>query len=145
MTYKPEYEVGLKSPGVWKEVRRLEAEVERLRMTPRDDLLVVANERDTYKAEVERLQASLVDWTTGVPWQAEVKRLQAEYERLGEEARMYYDEIQRKEAEVERLRRIEEAAKEAEEVLLWGFSELGLQEFERRRGNLRNALAEEKE
>ena len=31
MTYKPEYEVGPKSPGVWKEARRLEAEVERLR------------------------------------------------------------------------------------------------------------------
>jgi hypothetical protein len=30
MTYKPEFTVGPKSPGVWKEVRRLEAEVERL-------------------------------------------------------------------------------------------------------------------
>ena len=28
MTYRPEFTVGPKSPGVWKEVRRLEAEVE---------------------------------------------------------------------------------------------------------------------
>ena len=30
MTYHPEYEIGEKSPGVWKEVRRLEAEVDEL-------------------------------------------------------------------------------------------------------------------
>lgn len=31
MTYKPQWEINEKSPGVWQEVRRLEAEVKRLR------------------------------------------------------------------------------------------------------------------
>ena len=51
MTYHPEYTIGDKSPGVWKEVRRLEAEVERLQA-----LLYEARDGVTLMAEVERLR-----------------------------------------------------------------------------------------
>jgi len=47
MTYKPELKVGPKSPGVWKEVRRLEGKVERLRIE-RD-----LHHEDRKKAEAE--------------------------------------------------------------------------------------------
>lgn len=46
MTYHPEYEIGVKSPGVWKEVRRLEAELNRLREVIADGLVVKMNLQD---------------------------------------------------------------------------------------------------
>jgi hypothetical protein len=86
MTYKPEFNINEKSPGVWHEVRRLEAEVERLRA--RYDARVEEWQedcrlRDEAEAEVERLreetelaEAVIVNFTN------EAAELEAEVERL---------------------------------------------------------------
>ncbi len=73
MTYHPEYTIGDKSPGVWKEVRRLEAEVEQLQgMLQRQDAAYAA---ETH--EVERLRGLR-------KMEAELRReARAEVERLG--------------------------------------------------------------
>jgi len=117
MTYTPGYEIGPKSPGVWKEVRRLEAEIERLRKTLREWQEGYPGE---LIAEVEGLRAHYHDPTTGMATHdhAEVERLQehaeslgtallesrAEVEKLFNELKLTQEELMKEQDENERLR-----------------------------------------
>jgi predicted nucleic acid-binding Zn-ribbon protein len=118
VTYHPDYEIGPKSPSVWKEVRRLEAEVERLRAqrkADRDNLTACRKRAAEQGNEVERLQEQL-EMYAGMP-ASEVEAREAEVERL--RAQVAADKVQndglfeseaRLLKEVERLRADRDAA-----------------------------------
>lgn len=56
MTYHPEYEIDKKSPGVWKEVRRLEDENARLREE------FDHYKREDYAAQIQALREESAAW-----------------------------------------------------------------------------------